>query len=175
MTKKIKKKSKNGILKFLGIVLISYTIIAMVDFNLFLRSLIVFKGMLVKMLPLLLFVFLFMIITNLFLKGSFVKKHLGRESGIRGWLWAIIAGILISGAPYILFPLLKDLKEHGMRDSLITVFLYNRNIKIPFFPAMIFYFGSAFTVIISIYIMVFSVFAGLLMDKIMGKKSEKLV
>ncbi|MCD4693857.1 hypothetical protein K8R62_00675, partial [bacterium] len=66
-------------------------------------------------------------------------------------------GVLISGPPYVLFPLLGDLKKKGMSNSLIAVLLYNRNVKITFIPVMIYYFGLEFTVIISILIILFSV------------------
>jgi uncharacterized membrane protein YraQ (UPF0718 family) len=93
-----------------------------------------------------------------------IIKYLGQEAGLKGWLLAIIGGILVSGPPYILFPLLKDLKKKGMSNALLAVFLYNRNVKIPFFPVMIYYFGLTYTVIISFYIIIFSIFNGLLIN-----------
>ena len=119
-----------------------------------------------KLLPILLLVFIISLGINYYLKGDKVQKYLGKESGIKGWFYAIISGILVAGPPYILYPLLGDLKKSGMKDSLLAVFLYNRNVKIPFIPVMIYYFGTAFTVIMSIYIVIFSIFNGLILGRL---------
>ena len=57
-----------------------------------------------------------------------------------------------------------------MRNSLLAVLLYNRNVKIPFIPAMIYYFGLKFTVFISLYIIIFSVLNGKLIEALAGEK-----
>ena len=85
---------------------------------------------------------------------------MGGESGIKGWVLAISMGILSHGPIYVWYPLLKDLRDHGMRSGLIAVFLYNRAIKIPLLPVMIFYFGIGFVIILSIYMMIASVVEG---------------
>ncbi len=126
-------------------------------------------GMLIKILPLLVFVFFISLAVNLFLKPDVARKHLGENSGFKGLAYAMIAGILVSGPPYILYPLLKEMKDSGVSDRLLAVFLYNRNVKIPFIPVMIYYFGWAFTIIISIYIIIFSVLNGFIIEKIVKK------
>ncbi|MBW2540150.1 MAG: hypothetical protein JRE27_11165 [Deltaproteobacteria bacterium] len=72
--------------------------------------------------------------------------------------------MLVSGPPYVLYPLLGELKKRGMTNSLLAVFLYNRNVKIPFIPAMIYYFGLKFTIILSVYIIIFSIMNGKIME-----------
>jgi len=128
----------------------------------FLNTLILF----LKLLPILLLVFIISLVTNYYIKRDKIKKHLGSDSGLKGWFYAIIGGILVAGPPYILYPLLGDLKKSGMKNSLLAVFLYNRNVKIPFIPVMIYYFGLAFTVIISLYIILFSIFNGLILGRL---------
>jgi len=115
-------------------------------------------------LPILGIVFVVMVGINLYFTQSRAKKYLGEKSGIKGWIYAIIFGILISGPPYVLYPLLGDLKKQGMKNSLIAVLLYNRNVKIPFLPALIYYFGLPFTIILSIYILIFSILNGKLIE-----------
>lgn len=126
-------------------------------------------GMLGKIIPVFVLVFIFMFFTNLFLKAEQIRKHIGEGSGKKGWVYAMISGILVAGPPYVLFPMLGDLKKKGMKDSLIAVFLYNRNVKIPFIPIMIFYFGAAYTIILSVYIVLFSVLNGIIIG---GAKSN---
>jgi len=156
----MKRKISNGVLFLIGVFLV-YVLIALFDSNFALEAIYGTLGMLLKILPLLLFVFFLMFLINIYLSSGRLQKHLGRESGIRGWVYAVVSGILISGPPYILYPLLGDLKKKGVKNSLMAVFLYNRNVKIPFIPVMIFYFGFSFTIILSFYLILFSVFNGL--------------
>lgn len=152
-------KISRGI-KFLAIVLAIYLIVALFNFSVVKNALFNFLLMFIKIVPILVIVFLVMVLVNLYFTRERIGKYLGAESGIRGWLYAIISGILVSGPPYVLFPLLGELKKGGMKNSLLAVFLYNRNVKIPFLPAMIYYFGFNFTVILSLYIIIFSILNG---------------
>jgi uncharacterized membrane protein YraQ (UPF0718 family) len=158
------KKLSGGMKFFLGMVFI-YFIIYLFSKYLIIDALIKTIATFLKILPILGIVFIIMIISNLYIKKGNIKKYLGNESGLRGWIFAILAGIFIAGAPYVLYPLLSNLKKQGMSDSLLAVFLYNRNVKIPFFPISVFYFGFTYTVIISLLIIIFSVFNGILVGK----------
>jgi uncharacterized membrane protein YraQ (UPF0718 family) len=158
---------------FLILVLFIYLIVAFFDFNFIKQALVNSSLIFYKILPILLLVFLVLIFINRFLDTEKIKKHLGEEAGVKGWLWAILLGILISGPPYVLYPLLGELKKKGMTNSLIAVFLYNRNVKIPFIPALIYYFGLGYTIVLSLYIIFFSVLNGLLIGLI-SKRDEKL-
>lgn len=157
------KKLSNSV-KFLLVALLVYVVVAFLDKNLVLTGLEDTGKMFLRLIPILVLVLGIMFVVNRFVKTDRIQRHLGEESGWRGWLWAIITGILISGPPYVLFPLLEDMKKKGMKNSLIAVFLYNRNVKIPFFPVMIYYFGLVFTVIISFYIIIFSILSGWLVQ-----------
>ena len=157
---KLKKNKISGGVKFLMIVLVIYSIVALLNFSIAKDAFFDFLLMFIKIVPLLCFVFIIMIFVNLYFTKDRTKKYLGARSGIRGWIYAMISGILVSGPPYILFPLLGELKKGGMKNSLSAVFLYNRNVKIPFLPVMIYYFGFNFTLILSLYIIIFSILNG---------------
>jgi len=160
MNKLINKNRISGGVKFLIIVLVIYSVIALFNFSIIKDAFFDFLQMLIKIVPILVIVFVVMVLVNLYFTRDKIGKYLGAESGIRGWLYAIISGILVSGPPYILFPLLGEIKKGGMKNSLLAVFLYNRNVKIPFLPVMIYYFGLSFTVILSLYIIIFSILNG---------------
>lgn len=171
----VDQNSKNKIsagIKFLIVVLVLYLFIFLFNFplakNAFTKTLLMF----VKIIPLLVFVFSVMSILNLFFTEERVKKHMGEDSGIGGWLYAVVSGILIAGPPYVLYPFLKTLKDRGMKDALIAVFLFNRNIKIPFLPVMVFYFSFAYTLVLSVYIIIFSIFNGMLVGFFMKKSNQ---
>jgi len=129
-----------------------------------------FGGMIFKVVPAITSVFVVMFLVNLFVTSKVIKKYLGKSSGVKGVLYSLLASSFISGPPYILFPLLRDLKRSGMKDSLIATFLYNRNVQVSFVPLMIFYFGIKYTLVISFYIIMFAVLNGLIIGKIMKQK-----
>lgn len=125
--------------------------------------------MLAKILPILAVVFIALWIINYLTKSGKIKQALSRAKGVKGWIMVVIAGILISGPPYILYPLLKELKTQGMSNAHLAVFLYNRNIKIPFIPILIYYFGLVYTVILSVLLIFFSIINGLLVQRLVNR------
>jgi hypothetical protein len=90
------------------------------------------------------------------LSPSKINKHLGKNSGVKGWLYAIAGGIFISGPPYILYPMLGELKKHGARNGLLAAML-------------IYYFNLRYAVILSIYIILFSILNGILLEFIVSE------
>lgn len=159
-----KKKINNG-MKFFLIVLFLYFVLLFLNFEKGTQIMIDFIEMNKKILPLLGFVFVAMVLVNSFLTEDVLKKHLGEGRGIKGFFYATIAGILVSGPPYVLFPMLAELKKKGLSNYHLAIFLFNRNVKIPFFPALIFYFGFTYSLILSFYIIIFSFFNGVLVDR----------
>lgn len=165
-----KIKKIPGGLKFLLIVVLFYVVFAMFDFNSAKLAFLSFWATFAGILKILLIVFFVMFLVNLFVKPEAIKKHLGKDSGAKGWFYTIVGSILISGPPYILFPLLGDLRKHGMKDSLLVVFMNNRNVQPVFLPVMIFYFGLHFTIVISVYILLFSLINGAVAGRLLEKK-----
>jgi uncharacterized membrane protein YraQ (UPF0718 family) len=157
----------SGRMKFLLAVLAAYAATWLVRPNLVLQALAGFQGMVLKVLPILGLVFVALLLINLFLDPARIRRHLGAESGLGGWLYAIIGGIFISGPPYVLYPMLAEFRMHGAKNSLLAAFLYNRNVKIHFLPVMIYYFGLRYSLILSVYIILFSVVSGLLIEKLL--------
>lgn len=119
-----------------------------------------------QLLPFLLLVFVIMLLSNLLLKSQWVKSHLGQDAGAAVWLVSVFAGIISPGPIYPWLILLKDLKEKGMRPGLIAVFLYSRGIKLPMLPLLIHYFGLAYALVLLLYIPLFALFSGVLIEKI---------
>lgn len=152
---------------FLIIVAVIYLIAAVINIDLAKGALAEFVFLFKKIIPILALVFALMFLSNLFLDAKKIKKLAGESAGIKGWLMAVIAGILSSGPIYMWYPLLADLKEKGMKDGFIAAFLYNRAVKIPMLPMMIYYFGWPFTVILTGYMILFSIINGVLVEKLL--------
>lgn len=169
MQGKIKKVISSNLIFFL-VVLIGAFVIYIINPTLAEEAFSQFFSLLKKIGPILLFVFALVFAFNLFINPKVIAKYMGSEKGFSGWLISIAAGIMSMGNIYIWYPLLADLREKGMKDSLIVTFLYNRSIKLPLVPFIIHYFGLPFMIILTVYIVIFSIINGLLVDKLITFK-----
>lgn len=125
---------------------------------------------LLKILPIFTLVILFTALLNFLIQPKQIAKHLGQDSGTRGWLWAVASGVISHGPMYVWYPLFEDLRDHGMKDELLVVFFASRAIKIPLLPMMIDYFGLTFTILLSFYILLGALLQGKCMQVLQTKK-----
>jgi len=160
------KKKKAFNLTLLLATTLAYIILFIVNKHIFYISIRYFGHIFLRVFYALIIVFFFIFLTNLFLSPKSVIKYLGKDSGIKGWWISAIAGIISTGSIYLWYPLLKELKEMGMKKGLIAVFLYNRAVKIPILPVMVYYFGWIYTLLLTVYMVVFSVILGLIIENI---------
>ena len=123
-----------------------------------------------QVLPVLGLVFLLLFIANLVLKPEWIRRYLGSGSGIKGWLAATLGGMLSLGPIYPWYAMLAELREKGMRNALIAAFLYSRAVKLPLLPLMIHYFGVYYTLILCIYLVVFSIISGIVVEKLIPER-----
>lgn len=151
-------------LKFLYIVIIAYIVLFFVESQNALLSLQKAFDILYQLLPIFLFIILIMTLINYFLKPKQIIKHFGKESGTKGVIYALLAGIISHGPMYAWYGMIQELREQGVKDSLLITFFYARAIKIPMLPFMLGIFGLAFTLILSFYILLFALIQGKVMD-----------
>lgn len=169
LAKKTSKKKISNANIFLLIVLGIYMILGFYDIILVKGALRRTLEVFVDIIPVLFLVFAVIYIINRYLDTQKMQKYLGAESGIRGWVYAVIVGVFLAGPPYILYPIFGDLQKKGMKNSLIAVILYNRNVKFQFLPALIYYFGLPFSVVLSVYMIIFSLLNGVLVGSLTKK------
>ena len=165
MKKKQNNKRKPSAWIFLGIVVITYSFIAITKKELFVSSTIIFYNLLKQIIPIFIIVYVLMAITNYFITPNFVKKHLS-EKGVKKWFFAILGGILSSGPIYIWYPWLAELRKRGVSNGLIACFLYNRAIKLPLLPIAIYYFGIRYVITLTIVMIFFSIIQGIVTNKL---------
>ena len=122
-----------------------------------------FFGELLLIFPLVIVV---MALISYYVKPKKIASHLGEESGAKGWMIALGAGIVSHGPMYAWYPMIEELIEHGLKKGLIATFFYARSIKVPLLPIMIAYFGWAFTLILTLYILLASLLQGFVIDRI---------
>ncbi|MCF6289878.1 MAG: hypothetical protein L3J03_02595 [Desulfobacterales bacterium] len=168
-----KKKGLGSGPKFFLAMLAIYGVTGAIKPELAGRALVEFGQMAGKIIPILGLVFVMLFLINLLLDPAWIRRHLGRDSGWQGWLYAVVGGIFVSGPPYMLYPMLSEFRRHGARQAFLAVILYNRNVKIPFIPVLIYYFGLRYTVILSLYIILFSLANGWLVERLVGSPRTK--
>ncbi len=145
---------------FFLVVFALYIVIFLINSPLVCRAMLKSGQILVRIIPVFVVVILFTALLNYFLQPRQMAKHIGQESGFKGWLWALAAGVISHGPMYAWYPLLEDLRKHGMPDRFIVIFFASRTIKIPLLPMMIDYFGLTFTLVLSFYILIGALLQG---------------
>lgn len=143
---------------------IAYTVLFFVRQQAALLALQRSAAVLVRILPIIAIVILLIALLNTLLQPKQIVGHLGRNSGLKGWLWALAGGVISHGPMYAWYPLVADLRRHGMRDGLIVVFFSARAIKVPLLPMMIDYFGWTFTLVLSFYTLAGALLQGWLLE-----------
>ncbi|MEA2050427.1 MAG: permease [Campylobacterota bacterium] len=132
-----------------------------------------FQTIFYQLIPIFVFIIIVTALINYFIKPKMIVKHLGEDSGFKGVLYAMIGGIVSHGPMYAWYGTISELRKHGLKDELLIVFFYSRAIKIPMLPFMIGIFGMSFTIVISLYILLFAFIQGKIINKLLdGKQND---
>ena len=150
---------------FLISILFLYLLTLFFNKDLFIKSILYTKNVLIEVIPILIIVFVLTFLANIWLTNKKINKLLTQKIGFLQYTTAVILGILSSGPIYMWYPLLSELKEKGLKNSLIAVFLYNRAVKIPLMPMIIYYFGLPFLLITTFFMIIFSLINGYFVAK----------
>jgi uncharacterized membrane protein YraQ (UPF0718 family) len=168
---KINKKLKSYI--FLMVVILLYFFIFIFNNSLFQNSSFFFIDIIKKIIPVFIFIYILMVLSNYFINKELIIKHFNTP-GIKKWIFIVLGGILSTGPIYIWYPLLKELKNKGLNDGLIACFLYNRGVKIPIIPIAIYYFDIKYIIILTVLMMIFSIFQGMIINIIIPRKIDTI-
>jgi len=125
-----------------------------------------FAHVLGTLVPILVVVVLLSALLQRFVNPRALAKHLGDESGVRGWMIALAAGVVSHGPMYAWYPMIQDLREKGAKDGLIVAFFYARAVKLFLLPMMAVYFGVTFTVVLTVLTLLAAWGQGVVMDRI---------
>ena len=117
----------------------------------------------------LVFVFVTMLVLNLFVKPAQIVRLFGKGVRIKGIVLSVVAGIISMGPIYAWYPLLKNLKEKGTGNCPIAIFLYSRAVKPFFLPVMIAYFGWAYVGILTVLTVFAAIAIGYFISVLMKK------
>jgi len=158
-------KKSNKAWYFLLFVVIIYIILLFINQPVFIKSSLFFLNTLKKIIPIFILIFILMALMNYFVTPKTITKHF-KDKKIKAWVFSIIAGIISMGAIYLWYPLLAEIRDKKISNGLIACFLYNRAIKLPLLPIIIFYFGIKYVLILTIVMIIMSVVQGVLVEKI---------
>lgn len=120
-------------------------------------------GMIIEILPLLLFAFIIAGMVQILLPEEMMSKWIGAESGIRGILIGSLAGGLSPGGPYVSLPIVAGLLKSGAGIGTMVAFLTGWSIwAIGRLPMEVGILGWKFTLIRVISTIIFPPIAGLI-------------
>jgi uncharacterized membrane protein YraQ (UPF0718 family) len=172
MMKIIKEiKEMPGTWRFLIISILILGIVSIIKPSILIPSLIFSWGILKKIVLVFIGVFVLMALTNYFIRPEKLVKYFGHSRSFKGWIAAVVTGVISTGPIYMWYPLLAELKDKGVKSGFIATFLYNRAVKLPLLPVMIVYFGFKFVIVLTFVMIFISVLEGLIMNKIIGVKA----
>lgn len=77
-------------------------------------------------------------------------------------------GLVLVGPVYIIFPLLRMMREHGARWAIVTAVLTSWAVKLPMIPLEVRFLGWRFAVLRSVLVIAASVGLGLLVELLMS-------
>ncbi len=101
-----------------------------------------------------------------------VARLLGKEGGAKALLLAALCGTLLIGPPYIIFPLLMTVRQHGARWAVVTIVLAAYAVKLPMIPLEVGFLGWPFSLGRSFLTLVFAIPTGLLVERLMREADQ---
>lgn len=155
---------------FLLVVILIYAVASLIKPEIAIPTLNFFVSIIKKIILVFILVFILLVAVNYFITPEKIMKYFGKKSGIKGWLFAIIGGIISTGPVYMWYPLLSDMQKRGMKTRLIAAFIYNRAIKPALLPLMILYFGVAYTAVLTVVMILLSIPHGMIVEELIEVK-----
>ncbi len=119
-----------------------------------------FGATLLTMMTLLPCAFILIGLFDVWVKRETVERHLGKGSGLRGYLWSILLAGTTVGGLYLAFPVAYSLYKKGARLGVIFAFIGLAGVcRVPMSMFEASFMGAVFTVVrlvVSIPLIIFS-------------------
>ena len=134
-----------------------------------------FSSFALTMLLIVPFAFILIGLFEVWVKRETVEKHLGVESGIWGYLWAILLSSTTVGGIYVAFPVSYSLYRKGARLSVIFTYLSSAAItRIPMAVFEASLLGVKFTIIRFLVSLPLVILSSILLEKYLTKHGFKM-
>jgi len=118
-------------------------------------------------------IYILMILVDLFVNRDIVIKLFKEKNSLLSILLSILGGIISTGPIYMWYPLLSELKDRGLKERYIVIFLYNRAIKIPLLALAIELLGLKLVLLLVTFMIVFSIINGYIVEYVLEFDASK--
>lgn len=118
-------------------------------------------------LPIIAAVFAALGLFNVWVDKKKIASTLGKGGGIKAVALASLAGTVLVGPVYVIFPLMKAVREHGARWAVIGAVLAAWAVKVPMIPMEIGMLGWRFSVSRIVLVAVAAIPIGYLLEWVM--------
>lgn len=134
-----------------------------------------FSSYLVEMLTILPFLFIIVGLLDSWIPKETVEKHIGKNSGAKGILFAIFLAMLQAGPIYGAFPITYVLYKKGASPRNIFIYLGAfSSLKLPMLGMELNYLGPKFTLVHTLVSLPLFVMGGFLMEAYVKNKDFKV-
>jgi uncharacterized membrane protein YraQ (UPF0718 family) len=135
-----------------------------------------FISFLVYMLKILPCAFILIGLFEVWVKKEIIEKHLGEESGIRGYIWAILLAGTIAGGLLVAFPIAYSMYNKGAKLSVIFTYIGAAAIcRVPMAMFEASFMGVKFTAIRLLVSLPLVIVTSILLGDYLSKRNYKMV
>lgn len=120
--------------------------------------------------PIIVAVFAGLGLVQVFVDKQAMARHLGDRAGLPALLMAAAAGTILVGPVFVVFPLLKTMRDHGVSWAIITTALTAWAVKLPMVPLEVTFLGWRFSIARMALTLIASIAMGSLMGRLMREK-----
>ena len=113
---------------------------------------------------------------EVWVKKEIIEKHLGEESGIKGYIWAILLAGTIAGGLLVAFPVAYSLYSKGAKLSVIFTYIGAAAIcRVPMALYEASFMGVKFTAIRLLVSLPLVIISSILLGNYLSKRKYKMV
>jgi uncharacterized membrane protein YraQ (UPF0718 family) len=170
----MKKPKIVHLILFIGFI-IFVTISFLTDFQSGQKAGLSFAKVLFSMLKILPFAFILIALFEVWIKRETVIKHLGKDSGLKAYLWVLILAGFSVGGLFVALPLAETLHKKGASLSVIFAYLgFAGIVRIPMTIFEISFLGLEFTAVRLLVTIPLYLFFGMFFGKILEKRGYQI-
>jgi uncharacterized membrane protein YraQ (UPF0718 family) len=124
--------------------------------------------------PIIVAVFAGLGLVQVFVDKQAMARHLGDRAGLSALLVAAAAGTILVGPVFVIFPLLKTMRDHGVSWAIITTTTTAWAVKLPMVPLEVTFLGWKFSLLRMALTLVAAVGMGALMGRLMRERPKTI-
>ncbi len=112
---------------------------------------------------------------EVWVKKEVIEKHLGEESGIKGYAWVILLAGTVAGGLLVAFPVAYSLYNKGAKLSIVFTYIGAGICRVPMALFEISFMGVKFTTIRLLISLPLVIITSILLGDYLTKRNYKMV